>query len=615
MDRHLITQHPSLQLSQLRDRLQPVESNLKSNNSGTLDTLDCNPQQAIIALIQSLKEHPVASRLHTSASSLPLASELAEILKHLEGLTEDTFDYEPYRQLAEEIISKSPDHTIWENVLDLIAKTKTKLITPPITPHLSASKVNQSVRQTPHSFNSSGLENKSEPKDDISPILRKELEPGLRLDIPDFFSAVFGHVPHLEELADTAFNSCQEGNNIRYTKDAGWNGWPESCKESDVIDWLGKVMSYWTMSIQNKEGYVAHCRRVYSTPKNFIGGSPIKRKMNTGIERVVEGVDGSSQDDPPQWDRILVVGEHKSNPNEDNHEQTFHGRGVFRTQDRRFVLGFTLCGSRLRLWQFDPLGGSGSTSFGINKDGYQFVRVMLGYLLMNDEQLGFDPTIHRVNGKRWIEITRNGCTERLFVEGEVRKHPAIVGRATSCWKVYSGEGDARKRLVVKDSWQYEERPEEGELIREVTLHSANVAQYYHHETVQCSNKDDDILGNVRRGMMKTCGRRTFTQRSNTQPSASKYRDKTASNQSKSGSNLRKRVSSSPTPLPPGKRSRTSRSKSPTEPAEHNRIHGRVVTSSPGKPLNEASSCLVIVTAFIGAIDGKYFLVSTSRPSC
>ena len=484
--------------------------------------------------------------------------------------------------------------------------------TPPITPHRSTSGANQSLKQTPHSYSTSGLENTSESKDDIGSVLKEELRPSLRFDIPDFVNAVFENVPHLEELADTAFKICQEGDDVRYTKSAGWSGWPKDCEESDVIDWLGKFMSHLTRSIEKQEGYVAQCRRVYSKPNKFIVGSPINRKMDTGIERLVEGVGGSSQDDPPHWDRILVVGELKSKAVEDNHEKTFldlaqYAREVFRTQDRRFVLGFTLCGSMLRLWQFDRSGSSGSTSFDVNKDGHRFVRVMLGYYLMSDEQLGFDPTIHREGGKRWIEIRRNGSTERLFVESEVRKHAAIIGRATSCWKAYMGEGDAKRRLVVKDSWQYEERGEEGELIRDATSQSVtNVAQYYHHETVQCFDKDDDILGSVRRGRMKTCGRRAFTERSITQSSASKFKDKTASTQSKSGSKLRKRVSSSPSPSPSSKRSRTSLSKSPTEPAEHNRIHRRVVTSSPGKPLNEASTCLAIVTAFIGAITGMYF---------
>ncbi|KAH6960068.1 hypothetical protein BKA56DRAFT_600408 [Ilyonectria sp. MPI-CAGE-AT-0026] len=40
-------------------------------------------------------------------------------------------------------------------------------------------------------------------------------------------------------------------------------------------------------------------------------------------------------------------------------------------------------------------------------------------------------------------------------------------------------------LIIKDSWQYPERDEEGELLCEATAKGVvNVARYYHHETVQ-----------------------------------------------------------------------------------------------------------------------------------
>lgn len=41
-------------------------------------------------------------------------------------------------------------------------------------------------------------------------MLREELLPNLRIGVPDFFDAVFGGVPRLQELAEAVFNSCQE---------------------------------------------------------------------------------------------------------------------------------------------------------------------------------------------------------------------------------------------------------------------------------------------------------------------------------------------------------------------------------------------------------------------
>lgn len=58
-----------------------------------------------------------------------------------------------------------------------------------------------------------------------------------------------------------------------------------------------------------------------------------------------------------------------------------------------------------------------------------------------------------------MEITRDDQVERLVLTEEIRKQVAITGRATTCWRVYyDGE----------DSLQYEERPQEGELIKVAT---------------------------------------------------------------------------------------------------------------------------------------------------
>jgi hypothetical protein len=67
-----------------------------------------------------------------------------------------------------------------------------------------------------------------------------------------------------------------------------------------------------------------------------------------------------------------------------------------------------------------------------------------------------------------MAITRNGKPERLVIDGLMKRHSSVAGRATTCWKAHR-EGDKSKQiLVVKDSWQYPEREEEGELLREAT---------------------------------------------------------------------------------------------------------------------------------------------------
>lgn len=63
-----------------------------------------------------------------------------------------------------------------------------------------------------------------------------------------------------------------------------------------------------------------------------------------------------------------------------------YARAVLATQNTRgFVVGFTICGSLMRVWAFDWLGGIASEQFDINKGGRQFVSTILGFLWMNKE--------------------------------------------------------------------------------------------------------------------------------------------------------------------------------------------------------------------------------------
>ncbi|KAK7426551.1 hypothetical protein QQZ08_007010 [Neonectria magnoliae] len=199
--------------------------------------------------------------------------------------------------------------------------------------------------------------------------------------------------------------------------------------------------------------------------------------------------DPDSEDSRYRWSHILVAGELKSNPKADKASIAWidlatYAREVLAAKDtRRFVLGFTLCGSLMRVWEFDRLGGIASEQFDINKkDGaLQFVTTILGFLWMNEDGLGFDPTIITSDSERYIEIQRDGQTQRLVIDEVMKRAPCIAGRATTCWKAHCKE-DPQTPLVIKDSWQYTDRDQEGILVQEATEKGVvNVARYYHHE--------------------------------------------------------------------------------------------------------------------------------------
>ena len=81
-------------------------------------------------------------------------------------------------------------------------------------------------------------------------------------------------------------------------------------------------------------------------------------------------------------------------------------------------------------------------------------------------------------------IIRGGSTERLILDGTMKRARCIAGRATTCWKAHR-QDDPHVLFVVKDSWQYLEREEEGEFLSEATDKGVvHVARHYHHETVR-----------------------------------------------------------------------------------------------------------------------------------
>ncbi|UPX14891.1 uncharacterized protein EKO05_0005362 [Ascochyta rabiei] len=254
----------------------------------------------------------------------------------------------------------------------------------------------------------------------------------------------------------------------------------------------------------------------------------------------------------------------------------------------------------MRLWSFDRLGGIASKQFDVNKDGLQFVSTVLGFLWMHEEQLGFDPTIITAGDKRYIEIERENSTERLVIDEVIKRVHCVAGRATTCWRVHQ-EDDPDTQLVVKDSWQYPERDEEGELLRWATEKEVvNVARYFHHETVRINGQEDDIRMNVRKGLDITKAENYVPRKPMLPPSTTGRR---ASRRDGSSSSIagQKRSSSCTNALaPPSKRTCSS---SPTKPAIANRIHRRVIVRDYGKPIYNASSPASLLAAFEQCIRG------------
>ena len=542
-------------------------------------------QNLVVNLLTALAKLPAARLLPSSASRSTLRTDLLR-LSFL--VASDDFDIDRAIPLLKAVLKHRSDEDVWSITIATVTES-----TPPrsLPFHL----------QTPILRNTSSFVNSSEHRKYVDDVLKEELGL-LHVGIPGFYEAFFGRVEGLEARGTAVFKKCKEGDNPLYAEKGGWRGWPEGAKESQVLEWFDKLIRS-LLGFAKEHGSAPKIqRRLVEHTQQPLQGSTADRKLDIGI------VDDLTAGKSCQchWSHILVPGELKSNPNTDIPSKAWldlgrYVREVFAAQDtRRFVLGFTLCGPIMRLWEFDRVGGIASSPFDINKDGLQFVSAMLGYLWMNEEQLGFDPTILTSDGIRYIEVVRNEQTERLVLDGLMKRAHCVAGRATNCWKAHR-EGDSSKRpLVIKDSWQYPEREEEGALLREATEKGVvNIARYYHHQTVCVGGQDDDIC-NIRKGLDITTAT-NYKPESLIHPGAAGVQASTRKGRSAS----RKRSSTyTDATLPPRKRTCSS---SPTKGGKHpmiqNRVHRRVITSDYGKAIYKASSRAAMLTALKGGIEG------------
>ncbi|KAK7398512.1 hypothetical protein QQX98_012105 [Neonectria punicea] len=515
----------------------------------------------------------------------------SDLLRLELSLDSDDFDYDRIKPLLKAALADDlNDYLIWDQAYNAVTES-----TPP--PRLTAS----SLQQTPWLRNTSSFANSSEHRKYVDDVLKEELGP-MYVGLRNFHDTYFRGVSDLETASQAFFKQCLEGSDPLF--DDGWKGWPKDANQDDVLSWFADFSEKLAAFADGHKSIPTHRhrRRPLAKPNEPIDGSVGKRKMDVGFVNDPQ----ARKDSRCHWSQILVPGELKSNPSADKASEAWldlgrYAREVLAAQDtRRFVLGFTICGSLMRVWAFDRLGGIASEQFNINDDGLQFVSTILGFLWMNEEELGFDPTIMSANQERFIEVNRNGSTERIIIDQVMQRARCIAGRATTCWKAHP-EGQPEMLLVIKDSWQYPERDEEGDLLREATDKGVvNVARYYHHEAVQIRGMDDDIRSNTRRGL-------DVRRAANYRPPRPMPRNNIASGVSREGrsstSASRKRSSSQTgAPLPSSKRSC---SVSPTKAVSTlpNRVHRRVILRDYGMPIYKASSRTALLAAFERCIEG------------
>ncbi|KAI0197040.1 hypothetical protein EV127DRAFT_488422, partial [Xylaria flabelliformis] len=528
-----------------------------------------------ILLVMALRQLPVSHKLPSKYDRGTLYNDLLEL---------DFTETDRLKPLLNAVLTKKPDKEIWDAVYDAVPEKKW-----PSAP----------LRYQQRSRNARSVVNSSEYRTQSDSLLKEELR-YMYTGISDFCETFFGRVAGLDAAHESVFKKCKEGRNPLF--DGGWNEWPTVPDQSKVMSWFNGLVEQLSAFAEEYQPTMNQRSLVALPDRPLKGGSTAHRKLDVGF---VIGKDVS------EWSQVLVPGKLESYPDTDEEESTWHDIGRFAkevliNQDtRRFVLSFTLCGSLMRVWVFDRLGAIASNVFDINEDGQQFVYIILGFLWINKEDLGFDPTVVEKDGQRLITITKNNKTEQFVIDHVILRTSCIVGRATTCWKTYRVD-DPHTSFVIKDSWQEDERREEGELLKTATEKRVdNVARYYHHEDVLVRGQVDSVRDNIRKDL--DILKALYYLEPSVSPTT-KNQTSNATSQTSSATNRKRASDQTDAPLPPSKR-RSQGSKaqmiggSSALSNRTNRTHRRVVLRDYGKPIYEASSRVALLKALEGCIRG------------
>ncbi|KAG6131201.1 hypothetical protein E4U12_003842 [Claviceps purpurea] len=545
-------------------------------HSGDLDNLGKGNLRALLSvLFISLGNHPAGKTLKLSQASWLLKAATTSLRR--------------LKPLLAAAINQADDKYLWRKVKKSIVTNSQNL-----------------CADTPFSHNDAFVANSSEHRKDVDRLIMDKRCHKIHVDIPHFLQAFFPHrVDGLRRTSKAFFKKCQRGRTPTYEDDT-WTDWPISAVEKEVFRWLKEFCRSLYKFARRFRPEIRHRRRLLGTRYEYIDNYyGAKERLDVGFIDASYPKHGWKDRQHP-WPQILVPGVLNCDPAADSTGEAWHdlamcaGKVLLAQATRRFVIGFTICGALMRVWVFDRLGGIASAQIDINKEPVQLIEVMLGFLRMSEEDLGFDPTIKITDGKPSIEIERNGRSECIVIDGLIIRSCCMVGRATTCWKAHVKD-HPETPLVIKDSWQPSERDEEGEMLKQATSRNVvNVARYYHHETVKIGGMIDDVCHCIRRGLDITTA--SNYQERLPQDSSGPTSEELPMRQTSTRTSTKRPFDQTGSSLPPSKKTcARSRRETATEPT--NLVHRRIIVQDYGKAIYKASSRKALLACLEGCIKG------------
>jgi hypothetical protein len=430
----------------------------------------------LLDLILALQNEPAARILRSRIADRTLSGDLTILYSRVDSSQLSIALAAP---LVEQFLSCEPDSTTWSDaefwsaVFDLVSWIKTT--TPPTA-------FEKAAFDTPLRSSSASQRGIEQTHDEVDQRILEELTGRVYYDVGGYFERYFEE----KSWSNKAGNIYRKS--MAQYADGRWSGWPEPSLQGLFFEWFMKFQDTVLSGLD---------RRYYTSANKVLRGSEADRKLDIFLTPADVAMPNGEHD----WSKVLVIGEHKQNPDEDRSTKTLlqlagYARELFGSQpDRRFVPGFTICGSTMRLWVFDRSGPFNSEKFDIHKEPERFVQVIAGYALMTDAELGLNTFIRRDGDKYIVAQGVRICLE----DKPLAWQRAIVCRGTACYRGRN-KGPGIWEHVVKFAWPSDKRCREGDLLKLAKERGVKgIAEWVHHEQINIDGHPDTI-SYLRRGM-------------------------------------------------------------------------------------------------------------------
>lgn len=440
-DSEIIARNP------IKEKLCSIKQSISDSLVGSSQVKDLKLRptaynRLIHNLISALQELPAALILQSCDGNQALDDDLDSLRSQI-----PLHDFTP---LLQHVLNGSPDLDIWDQVFALVQQN---LPVKPNTPRKVFGSMNYS---TPVKSNTSSQRGDEQKHGDIDDPMLEEIRDCTYKDTKGFYTKYFeGHLwsAKVEKIIKDAKDA-----NPRKTNDL-WSGYPELPPDED-----GGLK--WFKDLQ-KKFFQKHRGRYYQSKDSALGGSDCRRKPDIFLALP------NNSSEKYGWPDVRVIGELKKSENPSNYRKELVSfselaREIFISQPTRlFLHGFIIRGPTVELLVYDRSGPYTCGKLNLYKEHEKFIKIVAGYTLMEDNELGLDTFITREVNDTYIRFKDEETTaeEKIYLEDRpIALQHSIVCRGTTCYRGKK-QGSNEWEFVVKFSWRSALRPDEGRLLK------------------------------------------------------------------------------------------------------------------------------------------------------